>query len=290
MKIHCIGDSHTSFFSGYNFIQAEFPEIGKSIVRNIFTYRIGAPLAYNLCDWESNSRSHEKLLKILTTLKPKEDFILLCFGEIDCRAHIIRQAEISGIEISAVVAECVTRYLKVILEIKSKKFDVGVWNVIPTAISIESQNPEFPHYGNYVQRNKVSFMFNEKMKEYSCQHGFYYFGIFGKLIKKNWVTREKYYLDKIHLNTKALPYTLKGMQSQNKNFNIRNIDILQVRISNCFFFFHQNDRTNRFFSIRKKTIFIYSKVPKQFRKKINAFINFFKSKVNRRNQSKTADE
>jgi FkbM family methyltransferase len=229
MKIHCIGDSHTSFFTGYNRIQPEYPEIVPGVVKNIRTYRLGAPLAYTLCETGTKYKSQEKLFTILDSLNPRIDFILLCFGEIDCRAHLIKQAEIQNRAVTEVVDECVKRYVNVIMKIKDLGFQVGVWNAIPTAMGFENEFLEYPYYGNYVDRNRVAFNFNNRLKEYASTCGFQYFGVFDKIIDSHWVTDDRYYFDKIHLNSKILPYILKAMRRSNKNLGISYVSILNVK-------------------------------------------------------------
>jgi lysophospholipase L1-like esterase len=242
MKIHCIGDSHTSFFTGYNTIQPEYPNTIKSAVQCILTYRLGAPLAYTLCEFETKYRSREKLFQILTSLHPRRDFILLCFGEIDCRAHLIKQAVIQNRNVKDVVVECVNRYLKVLIEIQELGFQVGVWNVIPTAIGFENETLEYPYYGSFIDRNKAASDFNDKLKEYSKKFNFKYFGVFDKIIDSNWLTKDQYYFDKIHLNTKALPQVLKLIRKSNKNIEISHFDIFNIALRyNVYNFYKRFD-------------------------------------------------
>jgi hypothetical protein len=247
MRIHCIGDSHTSFFTGRNEIQAEYPAIVKSIVSKIFTYRLGAPLAYTLCEKNTKYRSNEKLFEILGTLNPQEDAILLCFGEIDCRAHLIKQAQIRDIGIGEIIEECVRRYLEVILKIKALGFNVGVWNAIPTAMGFEDETLEYPYFGTYLERNKTAFGFNEKLKEYAAIHGFQYYGVFDKIINSNWETDDKYYFDKIHLNSGILPYVLKAIRKANKRHRISGLDIFRVKVR---YYLYLLNRTQFFIRIR----------------------------------------
>jgi len=48
MIINCIGDSHASFFSGFDCIIPEWPQNGNCYFKNIKAYRIGPVLAYSL--------------------------------------------------------------------------------------------------------------------------------------------------------------------------------------------------------------------------------------------------
>jgi len=120
-NIYCIGDSHASFFSGYDRIQLGWPN--KTFNKKYFflkSYRLGPVLAYNLCKFKTRSRGREKLLYILTHLIPLGSKVLFCFGEIDCRAHLLRQSEIQKRDIYDIVRECVDRYFSVIKDKKKK--------------------------------------------------------------------------------------------------------------------------------------------------------------------------
>jgi hypothetical protein len=64
MNLHCIGDSHCSFFLGENRISKEYPQRESGIFKNIYCYRLGSPLAFNLNRFNSKTRAKEKLLHI----------------------------------------------------------------------------------------------------------------------------------------------------------------------------------------------------------------------------------
>lgn len=209
--IHCIGDSHASFFSGYDRIQLGWPN--KSINKYLFlkSYRLGPVLAYNLCDFKTRSRGREKLLYILTHFIPLGSKVLFCFGEIDCRAHLLKQSEIQKRDIHDIIRECVDRYFSVIKDTKEKGFDVLVWNIVPSGITDDALDKEYPFYGTNVERNKVSKYFNEYLKQKLEKFNILFIDIFDKLIFENFRTNNNYYFDGIHLSQKALPYFLNEL-------------------------------------------------------------------------------
>lgn len=229
MSLHCIGDSHTSFFTGYNMIQREYPCVGKSVVTKITTYRIGAPLAYNLCEKKSKSQSREKLFEIINKLDCKKDLILLSFGEIDCRAHLKKHAEKRDISLLEIVHECLQRYLIVIKEIQQKGFKVVVWNAIPTAMGLEDNLSEYPYYGNYLERNNLCILFNEELRKYSIEFNFFYLGTYEKIINKKLITNDKYYFDKVHLSSKLLPLVLKKVKNKFPCLKIKRSEFFKIK-------------------------------------------------------------
>ena len=139
--IHCIGDSHTSFFSGSNRIQPIWPKESNNKIPLFRTYHIGPTLAYNLCNSGTHTNGREKLFKIIEGIN-KNDFVLLSFGEIDCRVHIAKQAYLQNKSIDDIIKECVKRYFSVILKIKDFGYKIILWGVIPTSPSEEPLNTE----------------------------------------------------------------------------------------------------------------------------------------------------
>ncbi|MFT3980985.1 MAG: FkbM family methyltransferase [Ferruginibacter sp.] len=255
IRLHCIGDSHTSFFTGYNKIQPEYPEYGYSIAKNIVTYRLGSPLAYNLSEFNSKTKSREKLFEILQKLDPACDVVLLSFGEVDCRAHIIRQAEKNNQSIESVVQNCVYRYLTVVDEIVQLGFNVFVWNAIPTAMGFEGVAFEYPYHGTYEQRNKSCIIFNTLLEENAGKKGFNYIGISDKIINEDLSTNEKFYFDKIHLNSFLLPQVIKEISSKIL-LRVNPIELVKIRVRYLLFSLGLDDtinyRMNRIITLRKR--------------------------------------
>jgi hypothetical protein len=210
-NIYCIGDSHASFFSGYDRIQPSWPNKSTNKFSFLKNYRLGPVLAYNLCSFKTRSRGREKLFYILTHLIPLGSKVLFCFGEIDCRAHLLKQAEIQKREVHEIIRECVERYLSVIQETKKKGFDVIVWNVMPSGIIDDALEKDYPFYGTNVERNRVSKYFNEYLKQKLEKFNILFIDIFDKLVFENLETKDSYYFDGVHLSQKAMPYFLNKL-------------------------------------------------------------------------------
>ena len=119
-NIYCIGDSHAGFFSGYDRMQPGWPNKSTNKYSFLKSYRLGPVLAYNLCNFKTRSKGREKLLYILTHFVPLGSKVLFCFGEIDCRAHLLKQSEIQRRDIHDIIRECVDRYFTVIKDTKKK--------------------------------------------------------------------------------------------------------------------------------------------------------------------------
>jgi hypothetical protein len=121
--IHCIGDSHSAVFSGKEEMQPVWPERSDDITPYFRSYRIGPALAYNLFN------KIPIIDEIVSSLVDKEnDTIVFCFGEVDIRAHLIKQAmEQKDKSIGQVIEECVGRYFEVIKFYKDQGYNVAIW-------------------------------------------------------------------------------------------------------------------------------------------------------------------
>jgi lysophospholipase L1-like esterase len=218
--IYCIGDSHVDFFSGWNSIGPEYPETRPSRFPFFKSFRLGPSLAYNLCEKETKTRSREKLFEILRSANPQEIKIMLSFGEIDCRAHLIKESLKQNRPIDKIAYECADRYFKVVNEVKELGFETIVWNSIPSTL-YQSRNPEFPTEGTCVDRNKATRFFNSRLNNLCRDKTIPFISIFEKLVDKNDFTKMKYYMDDIHLSQKIMPVVLKEFQSKISGIDFR---------------------------------------------------------------------
>lgn len=213
LPIHCIGDSHVSFFSGQDRIQPAWPEQSQDLLPYFKTYRLGAVLAYSLAKFETSMRGREKLFSILDQL-PQQSTVLLCFGEIDCRAHLLKQADLQNLDISVVIEKCVETYAEVVREIKNRNYNVVVWNATPSFPPGTANDPDYPAYGSCRQRNQVTKLFNLCLERHLKPAGVPFISIFNRLIKRNGDTVTRFLMDEIHLNQSAMPLVVKALNKE----------------------------------------------------------------------------
>jgi hypothetical protein len=242
LPIHCIGDSHVSFFSGQDTIQPAWPEASHNTLPYFITYRLGAVLAYSLAKLETNMRGREKLFSILDQL-PGQSTILLCFGEIDCRAHLLKQADLQNLDISAVIENCVETYTVVVKEIRNLNFNVVVWNATPSFPPGTANDPDYPAYGSCRARNQVTKLFNLRLGQHLIAAGVPFISIFDRLIKRNGETATRFLMDEIHLNQSAMPLAVKALNQElhlglqvpgHESYFIKNI-VKTIRYKEKFF-------------------------------------------------------
>ena len=211
--IYCIGDSHVSFFSGYDSMQPCYPERSLNKYKQFITYRLGAVLAYSLGKKDTKEKGTELLFTLLDEL-PEESKLLLCFGEIDNRCHLLKQSVIQQKPLNDIVNNCVQSYFQVIDELLKRRFDILIFAALP---SCESFNPEYPTYGTMEERNISTKMFNEKLKAGCLVRKISLINLFNYLTTKRGLTKTKYFFDGVHLGQIAFPFLLNEF-SKNKNY------------------------------------------------------------------------
>lgn len=209
-RLLCIGDSHASFFSGEDKVQPQYPVPSVDHIPHLEGIRLGAVLAYSLHREGTQNLGREKLFEILSRTNPADTDIILCFGEIDCRFHLLSQAESRSRPLEEVVADCIDKYFGVIMEVKNLGFNVLVWNSTPTAYV--TTNPEYPNHGTHLQRNGCSRMFNERLAGRCEKENISFIDIFDHLVDKRNYTKEYYLFDGIHLGQLAMPHFIKKIR------------------------------------------------------------------------------
>ena len=207
-KIYCIGDSHASFFSGRNGIQANYPQRVEN--EPFISYRLGAVTAYNLIKENSTSGGREKLYTLISQLEQGSK-LLLIFGEIDCRGHLLNPKIRKGRSERTVAQECVEAYMSVVKDIKGRGFDVGVFGPIAsTNLGPEKTHQDRLITGQTIDRNIITKYFNGHLSHLCVESGIKYISIFNDLIysDKNhpryMKTKSEFYFDHIHLSQKAM--------------------------------------------------------------------------------------
>lgn len=212
-KIFVIGDSHVNFFGGHEQITF-IPILNKlgqptginncgDIIENFITLHLGPALAYNLNRYNTKNLTREKIDLLLNSgVIGREQNIMCAFGEIDCRVHVLRQAERQKVNFKVVIDSILEQYL-IFLKFLSQQHNVWVWGPIPSQKDNSPINPEYPYYGSEADRNIATEYFNQKLKEMCLINGIKFFSIFRDLIDRNYKTKSQFIADGCHLSQKA---------------------------------------------------------------------------------------
>jgi len=216
--IYVIGDSHTAVFSGLNKIQPKYPDVNKNDSINFFkTFHINDGTAYN---------SYSKAIPIIDNIINEyninsNDYILFSYGEVDCRAHLLKQYEIklkdnnikdSDLILNELIIECVDRLIKTLLYFKNKNINIIAYGPIPTFKDIYINHvPIDRWYGDEKTRNKVTLIFNkyyeDKCKEYNIPFITLYYDL-----TNDYETIDGYHLnDKMHMSQKVMYLLIKKL-------------------------------------------------------------------------------
>lgn len=201
--IHVIGDSHVVVFSGF-----EVPPEGTGntgFLPFFRAYRLGPYTAYNA------AKRRDVIEPIVENKVRPGDLVMLCFGEIDCRVHLLKQSRMQRRPLEDVVAECVTRYAQ-LFEIK-EKYGIGllVWNAVPSSRK-EVDAGEHSTYGTCRERNEVARLFNGRLEEECKKREIAFVSIFDRLVDEDGLTRTEYYSDDVHLSQRAMPLILDELR------------------------------------------------------------------------------
>jgi hypothetical protein len=205
--VHCIGDSHVFVFTGVD-------SGGRDNLPFFRTHRLGPFTAYNVI--KRVDLIHDTIKAHVKT----GDIIMFCFGEIDCRVHLLKQSEIQQLPLDQVVDNCVQRYFNIFEITKQHGFQLMAWNVPPSSRE-HVENGEFTTYGSCKERNEVSRLFNSRLQLRCQKHGVIFMSIFDKLLAEDGLTNPFYYLDNIHLSSKAIPFILEEFEKQGIPLNGR---------------------------------------------------------------------
>ncbi len=214
--IHAIGDSHSAVFSGKEEMQPIWPQRSDDTTPYFKSYRIGPATAYQL---------HNKTPIINDIIQynvnKENDYVMFCLGEVDARAHLIKQAEHHQVPISISVEECVNRYFKVVQQYKNLGYKIIIWGVI-ASWHPDKEYTGGPSFGTMELRNNVTKLFNDKIKELCLANDIKFVSIFDKMTFQNdlgdYITKHEY-LDNwdgchMHLSQTSMPLIIDAFKEQ----------------------------------------------------------------------------
>ena len=218
--IYCIGDSHVSFFSGVEAIQPLWPRPSVNLLPFFKAFRIGPVLAYSLAAWDSKMRGREILSVLLNRNVPETEQqiphgarVLLCFGEIDCRCHVIPRVRKSGGDVERVVDRIADRYCKAIGDVMSWGYRPLIWNVIPSSPRESAGSREYPVIGSCLERNQATRLLNQRLACWCQEHDLPFVDIYRQLVDDDGITRPEFLMDEIHLSQRTMPLVVDWLRA-----------------------------------------------------------------------------
>ncbi len=209
----CVGDSHAAFFSGVHTFQYNWPEPSPQWLPHVSGHYVASALAYSLNRENTSVRGIEKLQ---TFLRSKElvrgSTLMLSFGEIDLRNHVIGQSLAQSRPVAEIVDNCVTAYRHAVELVLSAGFRVMIWGPPPSRIENGAYPQMFPTTGTEVERNAATRLFIEGMRAAMAPLGVPVVSIFDEMISSDLRTDGRYFMDSCHLNMAATPLAIAAMR------------------------------------------------------------------------------
>ena len=208
--IICIGDSHSSVFSGKEKIITRWPGKEYNLFSKFKPIRIGPATAYNL---QSKVALLNEILN--KTFYKQKDYVLFCFGEVDIRAHLLNQSTLQEKKVDEIVLECVTRYIDAIKFVNPKrKIQKAVF--APIASWSDEKPYDGPSYGSNLVRNDITRIFNNSLEKMCNQNNIKFISIFEDMLHQDGTTNSNFLDDwgsGIHLNQTAMPIIIDRLKS-----------------------------------------------------------------------------
>jgi len=131
------------------------------------------------------------------------DPLLFCYGEIDIRNHVVRQARGQGVELERVLDRVLENYLAFLVSMQKEGYRVACWGPTPSFPDGENPNEALPTFGDEITRNSATLYFNERLNRLCQQSGLGFISIAEKLVDEQGRIRKEYFVDGCHLSQKG---------------------------------------------------------------------------------------
>ena len=206
--IYVFGNSHAHFFT--DSAPGKFGE-GEKSNEHFRSFSLGPVIAYNFI-----AHHFPTMIQAINQLPLKqEDPILLAIGEVDCRWHLPKQAELQKRDVKDVVHECIDRFFQAHLTLQESGYRVVGWGGHPSTNEGHNDDPGKPIYGDVQKRNEVSLEWSDYLEKKCKKSGIEFVSIIRDLINVDNSTKMEYYKDYCHLDpVKYLPVVIEKFKKQ----------------------------------------------------------------------------
>lgn len=194
--IHCFGNSHINTFSNCDVM---------SYVANndVFKlYHLGPTIAYNFFE-----HHYPNVVSLLHNINPVTDYVTLVVGEVDCRLHLPKQADLQNISDFEIVNDCVNRLFRCYKHLQELNVKCLVYSTHPTTSYICPDNKDYI-YSDMKRRNDICLLWNSCCERLCEQYNIPYISFYDKLVNENNETNMEYFLDYCHLKSSMIYETI----------------------------------------------------------------------------------
>ncbi len=212
-KLCVVGDRQSSFFGGTDSPNRPSPtgtSRGIDVLGIFQTYDFGPTFAADLGQPRTPSQARERLLQFFESeeISPGRE-VILCFGELDCRVNLVKQAKETDSPLQDVAERCVATYFLFVDELSSRGIRPIVWGPIPSQPDWGPFNYEFPRNGTLFERNVATKLFNEACEFHCRQRDIPFVSLFPQLVNPDGTTKYQYLVNGCHLSQRAMPMALE---------------------------------------------------------------------------------
>ena len=208
------GDSHTASFVINDNKNYMTPEEKLTTNEYFNSFRTWPYTCYNI------QSKKDIIFKFLDELElSSNDIVFFSYGETDIRCHIGFKSN-NEAEENNLIKTIVNNYITLLIEINENyKFKVGCYGLIASGIH-NGPNGSFgiPSYSNCIERNKITFKFNNYLKEMCEKNNIIYKDIFRYLVNEKMETKRELYCDKIHLGIQTRELLLNEFSDSIQNY------------------------------------------------------------------------
>jgi hypothetical protein len=197
-----LGDSHARFWNGQDDCN------GDDRIDGIQTLKINGALAWSLPREGSTSRGREIALETLNAARACgfSGTVMLSFGEIDIRFHILKHAVTYGLEQAVLtVAE---RYVSFIREIYQDWQQLVIWAPPASRADHTYVHPKTPTIGSQVERNFASIFFIDVLRMMLCDTKIPVLSLLPLLLCEDGTTKLDLLYDGAHVSQTLMPSAL----------------------------------------------------------------------------------
>jgi hypothetical protein len=206
-RILVIGDSHSKFWTGYNNANAT-----ENVFVGVDVERLGPITAYGLP--AKDSPVAKALERLLGNRQKGYGLIMMCFSEVDIRAHIVTFAILRQRPLHVIADDVADCYLEFVDRTVAKYgIPVALWGPPPSRpFEGRAYNRAIPATGTPLERNYITAHLTEALAN-RC-HGrekVAFFSLFDKLIGADFRTIPGALYDACHMSNAHLPAAIEEL-------------------------------------------------------------------------------
>jgi len=177
-------------------------------------YNVGPSLAYTLDKPAAGGARQRPLFQLLSSgAIPSGAAVMLTFGEIDGRVHVLKQAEKQGRPVAEIQRDAVDSYMAALEEVIRMGFRPMVWAPIGGMPEVNPHPELYPSHGTMVERNRARWDFILLLGEACARRRIPVLSIFRAMVNEAMETDERWLMDGLHLNQRAMGPTIAAFHA-----------------------------------------------------------------------------